>query len=913
MADFVSHRLVDTETGNEVKKGEAGELWVSGPGVGRGYTKNPAKTAEAFVTHQGTPYYRTGDLARELHDGVMEILGRCDFMVKVRGYSVVLGAVEAAIKKLVGVAQVCVVAQGEEGTDKRIAAYFCESGPAELRGRMPVSTAAIDDYGRSPVLFQELLKELPHYAVPSVFIKIKTMPLNKASTKTDRFALPPLPAQPPSAAIAADFSYDGSEAASRLVFEEVLKLPEGTLTTESNFFEFGGHSLLVTHLLSRVHALGGPRVPVADFIRAPTVAGLSRLARGEASPTEPARFLPSEVEKHSGGMTGVSLAVKAYWNFIVFSNSSQRVLLTGATGYVGAHILNKLMRSSQSQVFCLVRGPRDYKGNETDREVARSRLIAHLGAHGLSSELDMDRLQVVVGDVGLPHLGMDTDDYRYLQQMVDVVIHTAANVNLAYNYDVLESINTQGTANAIDFARGGKVKALHYVSTNGIFPESGPAASFAETDIPPHHLLQTGYGQTKWVAERLVAKAAQLGLPTVTYRLGNVAGPSQGMGWNDKDSNLLFMRACLDNGAVPGGDWSIELTPVDFIAQFIVNCMMDIKFANNKTFHLINSSKLPLNLLARVAAGKGFPITRPTPSSWCGELSDSEGLLSVVLGDEALESLLGRHHTYLQSNIEAACAHFGMSYPRASEELLSGYVDRLVAENLLPGPPNAGGLRLGGRVAVVTGASTGIGLGVARALVAEGATVVLVDGSAENLKAISGQLGGTTYFPCDVTSRKSVHSTITDVQNSLGRIDILVNCAGAIHQTTTESRLYDDEWEDMVDMNCKGVMNVCGATFPMMLKAKKGHIVNISSDSGKTLPALTVYNASKAFVSAFSKGLRAESAGSGLRITDVQSGPANQSDSAGACLEPEDVASAVIYAVTSPSHMGLHEMLIEAR
>jgi len=182
---------------------------------------------------------------------------------------------------------------------------------------------------------------------------------------------------------------------------------------------------------------------------------------------------------------------------------------------------------------------------------------------------------------------------------------------------------------------------------------------------------------------------------------------------------------------------------------------------------------------------------------------------------------------------------------------------------------------------------------------------------------------------------------VIQVKEELGRVDILVNCAGVMYFTMMKN-LHYDEWEQTIDINCKGVVNTCGAVFPVMLEAKTGHIVNISSDAAKTIfPALSVYNASKAFVAVFSKGLRAECVGTGLRVTDVQPGDTatnlimKNSDPEAAeklgvgigkvvggegedrdrnmVLDPADVANAVIYAVTAPSHVGVHEILIEPR
>merc|ERR1719491_934939 len=190
----------------------------------------------------------------------------------------------------------------------------------------------------------------------------------------------------------------------------------------------------------------------------------------------------------------------------------------------------------------------------------------------------------------------------------------------------------------------------------------------------------------------------------------------------------------------------------------------------------------------------------------------------------------------------------------------------------------------------------------------------------------------------DVVDRKAVHAMAEEVMNTFHQIDVLVNCAGVMYFTLMKN-LHYDEWEQTIDINCKGTVNVCGAVFPHMLAAKSGHIVNISSDAAKTVfPALTVYNAAKAFVSVFTKGLRCECVGTGLRVTDIQPGDTatnlmlTNSDQEAAkkmgvaigkvvgdggdrasVLDPEDIGAAVVYAVTAPAHVGIHELLIEPR
>jgi len=133
-------------------------------------------------------------------------------------------------------------------------------------------------------------------------------------------------------------------------------------------------------------------------------------------------------------------------------------------------------------------------------------------------------------------------------------------------------------------------------------------------------------------------------------------------------------------------------------------------------------------------------------------------------------------------------------------------------------------------------------------------------------------LPGATALAADVTDRAAVHAMVAAVHAAHGDVDLLVNCAGVMYFTLMRNARYD-QWERTIDVNCKGTVNVTGAVLPRMLAAKRGHVVNVSSDAARQLfGALTVYNAAKAFVHVFSRGLRAECVGTGLRVTDIQPG-----------------------------------------
>ncbi|MEW6636882.1 MAG: SDR family oxidoreductase [Actinomycetota bacterium] len=241
------------------------------------------------------------------------------------------------------------------------------------------------------------------------------------------------------------------------------------------------------------------------------------------------------------------------------------------------------------------------------------------------------------------------------------------------------------------------------------------------------------------------------------------------------------------------------------------------------------------------------------------------------------------------------------------------------------------GERLAGRVAVVTGASSGIGAAVCRALARAGARLALAARREEALCSVRDELNGvdSVAVPTDVTDRRQVEALVRRAEDELGPVDALVNCAGVMYYTLMQN-LRMGEWERTVDVNCKGVLNCVGAVLGGMVERGRGHIVTISSDAGrKVFPGLAVYSASKFFVEGLSQGLRLETAGTGVKVTTIQPGNvatgllAMSTDgealdrygrpSGARVLDPEDVAASVVHALTQPEHVAVNEILVEPR
>ncbi len=226
---------------------------------------------------------------------------------------------------------------------------------------------------------------------------------------------------------------------------------------------------------------------------------------------------------------------------------------------------------------------------------------------------------------------------------------------------------------------------------------------------------------------------------------------------------------------------------------------------------------------------------------------------------------------------------------------------------------------LQGKTAIITGASSGIGAAIAKVLSGEGANVVLAARRIDKLKEveqiISSQGNGKALaVRTDISNREDVENLVKKVEEAFGSIDVFVNNAGQMLSAAVQSGKVE-EWESMIDVNIKGVLYGINAVLPSMLERSSGHIVNIASVSGlEVTKTSTVYSATKFAVRAISTGLEKELARTGVRVTNISPGMVDtrlsKSSSDRKKLEAEDIAKAVMYAVTQPDYVNVNEITV---
>ncbi|HDC9293618.1 TPA: SDR family oxidoreductase [Staphylococcus aureus] len=222
------------------------------------------------------------------------------------------------------------------------------------------------------------------------------------------------------------------------------------------------------------------------------------------------------------------------------------------------------------------------------------------------------------------------------------------------------------------------------------------------------------------------------------------------------------------------------------------------------------------------------------------------------------------------------------------------------------------------KIAVVTGAGSGIGEAIATLLHEEGAKVVLAGRNKDKLQNVANQLAqdSVKVVPTDVTKKEEVDELIKIAQQTFGGLDIVINSAGQM----LSSKITDyqvDEWDSMIDVNIKGTLYTAQAALPTMLEQSSGHLINIASISGfEVTKSSTIYSATKAAVHTITQGLEKELAKTGVKVTSISPGMVdtaitaayNPSDRKN--LDPQDIAEAVLYALTQPSHVNVNEITV---
>uniref|UniRef100_UPI0015F059EA thioester reductase domain-containing protein n=1 Tax=Streptomyces sp. WELS2 TaxID=2749435 RepID=UPI0015F059EA len=361
----------------------------------------------------------------------------------------------------------------------------------------------------------------------------------------------------------------------------------------------------------------------------------------------------------------------------------EEVLLTGASGFLGAFLLRDLMRRTRARIHCLVRG--------TDDTAAYERLRTGLEWYRVWDEIDPARLTVHSGDLARPLLGLSEESFDDLARRVDVVYHAGATVHWLHPYTTLRDANVRGTEEILRLAARHRTVPVHHVSTVGVFNGPRvPGVPLKTTDpTGPADVLPSGYLQSKWVAEQVVELARQRGLPVSVYRVDVISGDQVNGACQTRDFVWLALKGLLQSGAVPAGvEGRFHLLPVDYVSAAIVSISGRPASAGG-TFHLFNRDALSLGECVARLRALGYPLRDLDPEAWRDVVrSDRDNALLPLL--HAFDLMTGDTDAFYPAldttQTEEALTGTGITCPPLTAELFDRYVEFFVQENHFPAP-----------------------------------------------------------------------------------------------------------------------------------------------------------------------------------------------------------------------------------
>jgi thioester reductase-like protein len=364
------------------------------------------------------------------------------------------------------------------------------------------------------------------------------------------------------------------------------------------------------------------------------------------------------------------------------------IFLTGATGFLGAYLLDELLRKTTAKIYCLMRC-------EGDAEAGKQRLKQHLQSYSVWQEAFSERIIPVLGDLAQPLFGLSNQQFNALAEQIEVIYHNGAWVNAIYPYAALKNTNVGGTLETLRLAGFIRTKPVHFISTVAVFFSdfyNTLERTILETDNA-HPDLKGGYKQSKWVAENLIFHAQQRGLPANIYRTARIMGHSKtGISRNFNDFLISLIKVCIQLKKFPDLDSSLYLVPVDFAAQSVI-CLSQQPQSIGKTFHIFNPHPIAWNDFFQEIKALGYALEKVSWTQWRAEVQQaaSENKKDKVFASlrgilTSTSPMLNIKPAFDMSQTLAGLANTSIQCPAVESELVSKWICYFQTCGFLPKP-----------------------------------------------------------------------------------------------------------------------------------------------------------------------------------------------------------------------------------
>jgi thioester reductase-like protein len=613
-------KIVDPDQHNVLGDGLVGEIWLAGSGKCQGYWGNPELTLKQFRARlvDDTPYddgfLRTGDMGF-LQNGELFVCGRLKDMIILRGQNYYPQDIESVVEKASGlIRHNCVAAfQINEDTEPALAIVAEVKNPKALPEARKIAAAVRSFLNVETALISFIApRAIPRTSSGKIMRhKAKTMWLNGEFNVLSEFSREK------------DAGSSETEGEVQSSFD-VLKARYNLTGNESyNLVEAGLDSLdlvVFMHELKELLKDKGAELLARQVdigvIQRVSVAELFQLAEQlERAPEEAIELLRHSLaafrdEQHASEKEMMSNDTK-----LTFTPKTPKplpenpvlnqVLLTGGTGFIGPFLIKSLLEQTQAKIHVLVRSSDEVQG--------RQRLKAAMESMGPCPaglmEMFDARVLPVCGDLGQPKLGLNQETWDFLAAEMDSIFHNGATVNYLFNYDRMRDANVIGTNEVLKLAFEGKTKSLNYISTTFIFGWAVKSVLY-ETDCNKDmELLDFGYSQSKWVAERVVEDAQKKGLCVRTFRPALVS-PSVTGGGNNFDIAVRLVAFMVNHGIGVDALNQVSFVPADVVANNIV-AISTTPGTENKTYHVVRddyANMMDITNLITKLTGRQFEI-----------------------------------------------------------------------------------------------------------------------------------------------------------------------------------------------------------------------------------------------------------------------------------------------------------------
>ncbi|MCQ2973441.1 MAG: amino acid adenylation domain-containing protein [Bacteroidales bacterium] len=527
--------------------GACGELLISGPQVGRGYLNRPEKTAEVFIKNTFSDdiehkiCYKTGDIVRMLPDGNIDFIGRRDSQVKIRGFRVELTEVEGIIREYPNIKDATVQAFNNPSGGKFIAGYIVSDKKIDIQD-----------------LNNFIISKKPPYMVPAVTMQIDAIPLNNNSKVNKKL----LPIPKVQSLTKGEEPKNETEKVICNIFQDVIQIDK--VYANDDFFAIGGTSISAVQVIVKLNKHNFD-VVYKNLFENSTPQKLAKfLDKGESQDF----FAPSGEDLKKYDYSALEYNVIENLKFIK-NNGIGDVLLTGVTGFLGAHVFKEIIDTTQNNVICLIRSKKDLSA------VQRMEMFMTFYFEDWYSDSIRNRTKVIDCDINDVNLVQTIENEHF-----NTIINCAGNVKHFAEGDTLMRDNFSSVENLIKVAQNHNAKLIQTSSLSvcgeSIDGKIPPSFKFKENNLNIGQSLENKYTRSKYLAEQIIIdKISRHELTGKIIRLGNLMARNKDGEFQINSQSNAFLKQFVgykELGCYPVDmmDAGIEFSPIDCVAKAVV-------------------------------------------------------------------------------------------------------------------------------------------------------------------------------------------------------------------------------------------------------------------------------------------------------------------------------------------------------